>query len=383
MNIFRFVHISDTHLGSRQYSIKEREDDFYDAFTEAVQIALDHEVDFVIHSGDLFDEHRPDNRALSVFRDNIIKLQARKIPFYMIMGDHDRPKKDDIAAANIFDFLGVRVLGLEEYESVLHGNRSESILIGGISNMKGMRRERLKSQYERANFEAAENKMAILISHQAISPYFISEQCEATSEELPVNFNYMAFGHIHNRLEKRIGNSIFSYAGSTEIKSTNEIDFYMRHGKSINMVSVENDQTTVEKISLKSVRPQAMVQGTLEGVLKSIETFVSKNRERLEVKKGILTMEIQEKIKAIDVMEAVSQYEDLFLIRTPVIKAQEGEKHNVSAMTDSLKDMFLEYFSGDEDTGKMAYEIYRDVMDNDPEDAVKSIEKRLGIEGKL
>lgn len=126
-----------------------------------------------------------------------------------------------------------------------------------------------------------------------------------------------------------------------------------------------------------------MVQGTLEGVLKSIETFVSKNRERLEVKKGILTMEIQEKIKAIDVMEAVSQYEDLFLIRTPVIKAQEGEKHNVSAMTDSLKDMFLEYFSGDEDTGKMAYEIYRDVMDNDPEDAVKSIEKRLGIEGKL
>ena len=183
--MFRFMHISDTHLGSRQYSIKEREDDFYEAFTESVQIALDRDVDFVVHSGDLFDEHRPDNRALSVFRDNILKLQARKIPFYMIMGDHDRPKKDDIPASKIFDFLGVKVLGMEEYESVLHINGSEQILIGGVSNMKGMRRERLRSQYERANFEAAENKMAILLSHQAISPYFISEQCEATSEELP------------------------------------------------------------------------------------------------------------------------------------------------------------------------------------------------------
>jgi DNA repair exonuclease SbcCD nuclease subunit len=383
MITFRFVHISDTHLGSRQYSIKEREDDFYDAFTEAVQIALDQEVDFVVHSGDLFDEHRPDNRALSVFRDNIIKLQAKKIPFYMIMGDHDRPKKDDIPASKIFDFLGVKVLGMEEYESVVHSNGSEKILIGGISNMKGLRRERLKSQYEKANFDAAESKMAILISHQAISPYFISEQCEATSEELPVNFNYMAFGHIHNRLEKKIGNSIFSYAGSTEIKSTNEIDFYMRHGKSINMVSIENDQTNVEKIGLKSVRPQLIVKGTLENVLKSIDVFASKNRERLEVKKGILTMEIQEKISPNDVIDAVSQFNDLFLIRTPIIKAQESEKHNVSAMTDSLKDMFLEYFADDKNIGKTAYEIYRDIMDNEPEVAVKSIEKRLGIEGTL
>ncbi len=381
--MFRFTHISDTHLGSRQYSIKEREDDFYEAFTESVQIALDQNVDFVVHSGDLFDEHRPDNRALSVFRDNILKLQARNIPFYMIMGDHDRPKKDDIPASKIFDFLGVKVLGMEEYESILHINGSEQILIGGISNMKGMRRERLRSQYERANFEAAENKMAILLSHQAISPYFISEQCEATSEELPVNFNYMAFGHIHNRLEKKIGNSIFSYAGSTEIKSTNEIDFYMRHGKSINMVSVENDQTSVEKIGLRSVRPQVMVQGTLENVMKSIAAFASKNRDRLEVKKGILTMEIQEKIKINEVIDTVSQFTDLFIIRTPIIKAQELEKHNISSITDSLKDMFLEYFSDDEDTGKMAYEVYRDVMDNDPEDAVKSIEKRLGIGAKL
>ena len=157
----------------------------------------------------------------------------------------------------------------------------------------------------------------------------------------------------------------------------------MRHGKSINMVSVENDQTIVEKTGLKSVRPQVMVQGTLENVMKSIEAFVLENKDRLEVKNGILTIEIQEKIKVNEVIDAVSQFADLFIIRTPIIKAQEVEKHNISSMTDSLKDMFLEYFSDDEDTGKMAYEVYRDVMDNDPEDAVKSIEKRRHLKLKL
>lgn len=379
--MFRFMHLSDTHLGSRQYSIREREEDFYDAFSEAIGIAINSGVDFVIHSGDLFDEHRPDNRALSVFRDNVIQLQAKNIPFYMIMGDHDRPKRDDIPASKIFDFLGVRILGLEEYEGIIHKKGSEEILIGGISNMKGLRRERLKGEYEKANLQASRYRMAVLISHQAVSPYFIAEQSEAMSDELPVNFNYMAFGHIHNRMEKRIGNSIFSYAGSTEIKSTNEIDMFMRFGKSVNMVSIEGDETTVERIPIKFVRPQLIVRGNLDECMKGIEEFASKNAEALTRKRGILTTEINESISSSDVLYSLSGFQDRFFIRTPIIKAQDMEKHDVATMTESLRELFMEYFDGDEATGKLAYDIYRDVMDNEPDDAIKSIEQRFGIGG--
>ncbi|EQD35777.1 DNA repair protein, partial [mine drainage metagenome] len=174
MIMFKLMHISDTHLGSRQYSIREREDDFYDSFTEAVDIAIASDVDFIVHSGDLFDEHRPENRALSVFRDSVIKLQSRNIPIYMIMGDHDRPKRDDIPASAIFDFLGVKVLGMEGYESIVYSKDKEEILIGGISNMKGIRRDRLKGEYESANLDASNHGMSVLLSHQAISPFFIS-----------------------------------------------------------------------------------------------------------------------------------------------------------------------------------------------------------------
>lgn len=49
----KFAHLSDTHLGYRQYGLIEREDDFYNVFNEIVDKIIDERVDFVIHSGDL------------------------------------------------------------------------------------------------------------------------------------------------------------------------------------------------------------------------------------------------------------------------------------------------------------------------------------------
>ncbi|MDQ7055413.1 MAG: hypothetical protein Q9M89_02505 [Persephonella sp.] len=43
----RFVHISDTHLGYHQYGLKERAEDFFDVFLEAVEFAISKKVDFV------------------------------------------------------------------------------------------------------------------------------------------------------------------------------------------------------------------------------------------------------------------------------------------------------------------------------------------------
>ena len=60
----RFAHISDTHMGIRQYNIDEREEDFYGAFHESVDKIIERGCDFVIHSGDLFDEPRPQVKAM-------------------------------------------------------------------------------------------------------------------------------------------------------------------------------------------------------------------------------------------------------------------------------------------------------------------------------
>ena len=54
----RFLHLADVHLGFDRYDSKERTQDFYYAFNDALEkYAIAPQVDFVLIAGDLF-EHR-------------------------------------------------------------------------------------------------------------------------------------------------------------------------------------------------------------------------------------------------------------------------------------------------------------------------------------
>ena len=55
----KFVHFGDTHLGRRNFKLEEREKDFENAFKQVIDFAIREKVDFVIHSGDVFDTGRP------------------------------------------------------------------------------------------------------------------------------------------------------------------------------------------------------------------------------------------------------------------------------------------------------------------------------------
>lgn len=77
----RIVHFSDTHLGFSAYSkidpsdgVNAREKDFYNAFRQAVDKAIELKPDAVVHAGDLFDVPRPTNRAIVFAQEQLIRL---------------------------------------------------------------------------------------------------------------------------------------------------------------------------------------------------------------------------------------------------------------------------------------------------------------------
>lgn len=377
----KFLHFSDTHLGNREYGETFREDDFYESFQEAVQIGLKEHVDFFVHSGDLFDTWNPGNHALLRFKDFAREISDSGKLMYIIMGDHDRPKRRDDPASKIFDFLGVKLIDDGSEESQKHTTVSsdgEEVLLYGISNMKGLRRDMLKEEYRKAESFARDYRSSVLLSHQAISPYLHPEACEAKYDDLPRTFSYLAFGHIHDHLLRSRDYPVFSYAGSTDMTSSSEIEKFVKEGKGVNIVEIKDGSVSVERIKLQSTRFQIEVSAGFDNYLDELDAMEKKFRPRFGDKKPLVLLTVNGEGDREEVKSRLRKMSDRFHFKRARFETEEKvsvERPNMS----SLYDYFMAYFN-DAEISKIANEFYETLRDEEAEKAAEIILDRLGID---
>ena len=361
----RFMHFSDTHLGNREYMMDLREDDFYEAFNEAVDIALEERVDFIIHSGDLFDTWGPSNRALSELKDSMLRLKEKGIRTYMVMGDHDRPRRTDYPAASIFDFLGLTLMGADDLDT-LYIEDSDTF-IAGISNMKGSRRDSLPQMYARADLLAKEHRNSILISHQGVSGYTHPEDVQIQEIDLPGSFAYLAFGHVHVS-SYRPRPTPFSYAGSTEINSASEIEPFLRDGKSVNIVDVDNGEVSFSRRRLKRTRVQVKVVTTRENFTEDVERVLQKYENMVPGKKPLVISEVHGSSDFSYFRERIATYSDRAIFRRPLLVKESTPSVKVGEHFER-QSLFMEYFRGDRRMTDLALAAYNTATSESQESA--------------
>lgn len=92
--------VSDTHLGYENRAITNRgktipwidEISTTGAFTKLRQLAIQRDVDAVVHTGDILD-HEVDQDTLDSAEAELIELALHDIPFYCILGSHDQESR--------------------------------------------------------------------------------------------------------------------------------------------------------------------------------------------------------------------------------------------------------------------------------------------------
>lgn len=115
----RLVHLSDLHLGFRQYArqtpagVNQREADVADTCARAIEQVIALRPDVVLVGGDVFHAVRPPNTAiLDAFR--LFGRLRQGLPtadVIMIAGNHDVPRSSDAGCIlQLFEELGVRVV---------------------------------------------------------------------------------------------------------------------------------------------------------------------------------------------------------------------------------------------------------------------------------
>lgn len=91
----RLIHISDVHLGCKNYYLGdragERSDEFKASFRDVVEFALAerNRIHGVVIAGNLFEQHRPDPEIWSFTRGLISRLLAKDILVAVCPGHHD------------------------------------------------------------------------------------------------------------------------------------------------------------------------------------------------------------------------------------------------------------------------------------------------------
>lgn len=82
--------ISDVHLGTRQYGLKERYEDFQTSFRRfGKAVVARGDIDAVVIGGDLFDSPRPDAESVYNAKSVIEEIKESGIDVFCIDGNHD------------------------------------------------------------------------------------------------------------------------------------------------------------------------------------------------------------------------------------------------------------------------------------------------------
>lgn len=245
----KFAHIADTHLGYRQFGLNEREHDFYEVFDKIIDKIIEEKVDFVIHSGDLFETARPTPQSLLVFQKALLRLKGAGITMYVIAGNHDTAlRSGSIPPQVIFKKLGLKVISTINTEYV-----QGDIHIMGLPFFPKSQIKDFKNKLQNISKKAEKYDKSILVLHQGIDKY-LPFQYELEIGDIPDNFNYYAFGHIHNYVNEEFGKGYLVYPGSTEIWKTNELMDATKNGKGFVIVDMDGEKPDIKRVTIDSPR---------------------------------------------------------------------------------------------------------------------------------
>ncbi len=310
----RFAHISDTHLGLRQYNLDEREEDFYGAFDEAVEKIIEKGCDFVIHSGDLFDEPRPHVKAMIRARDAIDRLSSAEIPIFAVAGNHDILLRRGAKLPHRL-YRKINVLTPQNPSMEFEG-----ILISGLPYHSKVHANALKEKLKELGKKAADYEKSILVLHQGIDKYFGLEY-ELKIGDIPSGFSYYALGHIHKRIEDDFGGGKLAYPGSTEMWRVDELSDFKKNGKGF---------TVVETADFSQARVDLL--GTRKFLNLEIDSAVDFDFEELKQEIGgsraVLSVKISADMEYMDIYSRLKGLEEEVLRLT--IKKRTAEKEEIA-----------------------------------------------------
>jgi len=278
----KLLHLSDLHIGKRLNEYSMLEDQRY-ILTKILNIADTVKPDGILIAGDVYDRSNPSDEAVKELENFLVKLHEKRIPTFIIAGNHDSAVKLSFGSA-LMEASGIHIApaysGRVPFYDLVSGDVTARIhLLPFIkpSTVKAVFSEEADNIHNytdgiRVALSKAERSEAaanILIAHQ-----FVTGAERSDSEEVSVGgldnvdasafdgFDYVALGHIHG--PQKVSRDTIRYCGTPLKYSFSEKD----QEKSITVVNIdEKGQVSLDFIPLIPKHDLREVKGSFAEVI--------------------------------------------------------------------------------------------------------------------
>lgn len=252
-----FLHAADLHLDSPFTGLAQVPDLLFNdirkstfvALDNLIQAAIDKNVDFVLITGDLFDNEKQSLKAQIRLRDAFLKLEEYCIDVYISYGNHDYVKGNIHPLTypdNVFEFTDETISHFT-YEK----NGQTLAAIYGFSYVNRVVDTNKAKEYEVVDkhipyhIAMLHGSVSSNTEHDHYAPFHLTD---LTHNE----FDYWALGHIHKRQVLHTDPYIV-YPGNIQGRNRKETG-----EKGCFHVSLSQEGTSVSFVSLEAIQYQAM-----------------------------------------------------------------------------------------------------------------------------
>jgi DNA repair exonuclease SbcCD nuclease subunit len=252
----KIVITGDNHLNyySQKFGskIEQRRAQIGRAWRETVDFAIAHEADIYLNVGDMFDQVSPRNPPRCRVVEAFYELKEAGVRSFAIAGTHDAPAstRDGTSPHGVLQEAGLATVfedpttfkqetfEIEGRKISIAGISTDRRLLPGMDPIQGMKIP-AGGDYNIAMLHYSVEKIA--------PPYWEEPQIKLNMIDENQQINLFAMGHIHEYIQKRVGDSIILYPGATERVSFRDA------GKETGFCYLEVDsETRVEYIRTQS-----------------------------------------------------------------------------------------------------------------------------------
>lgn len=314
--MYKVFHFGDTHLGRKHPSkiSKERVESSITSFRYCIEKAVEEDVDFVIHAGDVFDTVYPWHTVIESAREELQKLEEAEIPMYCIRGNHDRSfgqgrSLKGLAIEHLTsDYVKLIDPQAAEFPENGYIDHDEKIRIYGLGYHASRTQEILR------DFNPESGKFNFLLLHDFIDGVTRSYSENTAKADMIAgkDVDYVAIGHDHQpNPEQRIGSTVFSATGGTVDYDFNTTSF----GKTYNILHLDPEDGEVElenreipqnlELKKESFTVEASRQEIISRVREVVEegkryAFKIKISGEVDSETEIPSQEIAEEVETVD-----------------------------------------------------------------------------------